>query len=247
MRTLAILVALLCHPALLWAQVQDDENPLDLPAEKPAPSKPAATEAPPPTEQPPTEAAPAEEAVPAEQTAAGAPPMVVLGLGGGVFIPTSEMGVSFLVGLDAAYQLPWFGGKLGVGAGFAYSQPTITGTLEDDRVPGGSFDYNTTMHEAVLDFLVTFRLMSWDSVWSPHAGVGPVVYFLSHSVEALGVEQTETSTEAGFLVVLGADYRIWHGAIIGEVRIPFGLVGQRTTGDSNVGAVSVVLGYRFRI
>ena len=72
-------------------------------------------------------------------------------------------------------------------------------------------------------------------------------YFLSHKVNALDHEQTETSTQFGFLLTLGADYRLWRGALVGEVRVPFATVGQKTTGDSNVGAVGIVLGYRFRI
>lgn len=207
----------------------------------------------PPGMDPPKE--PAAEAAPAaagpstpEPTAAAAEiPTVVLGLGAGVYIPTSSLGVNFLLGVDGAYQLPFLGGRFGVGAGLAYSQPTTSGAIEDDRVPGGNAEYDSTMRELVLDVLLSFRLFGWDSVWSPHAGLGPVFYFLDHKVSSLGVEQNETSTQVGFLATLGVDYFIWRGALVGEVRIPFALVGQRTTGDSNVGAVSVVFGYRFRL
>jgi hypothetical protein len=173
--------------------------------------------------------------------------VVVLGVGAGAYIPTSDLEVSFLVGVDAAYQLPWLDRRLGVGAGLAYSQPTVTGRITDDRVPGGDLQYDTTMRELVLDVLVSYRFFSWDSVWSPHVGLGPVFYLLSHDVEALGQEHTETSTEFGFLLNVGADYRLWRGALVGEVRVPFATVEQRTTGDSNVGAVSIILSYRLRI
>ena len=176
-------------------------------------------------------------------------PTVVLGLGIGAYIPTSKLKTNFLVGIDAAYQLPWLGRKIGVGMGLAYSQPTTSGQITDTRVQpqGGVVDYDSTMRELVLDVLFTYRIFSWGKVWSPHIGIGPNFYFLSHKVSALDLEQSETSTQVGFLFVAGADYRVWRGALIGEIRVPFATVGQRTTGDSNVGAVSIVFGYRFRI
>jgi len=216
------------------ALAQDEERPPDMET----PKEPAAEAAPPAAE--PAAAEPAA-------VATGEIPTVVLGLGAGVYIPTSSLGVNFLLGVDGAYQLPFLGGRFGVGAGLAYSQPGTSGAVEDDRVPGGSAEYDSTMRELVLDVLFSFRVFGWDSVWSPHAGIGPVFYFLDHKVSSLGVEQNETSTQVGFLATLGVDYFIWRGALVGEVRIPFALVGQRTTGDSNVGAVSVIFGYRFRL
>jgi hypothetical protein len=212
------------------ALAQDEERPPDMEAKEPA-----------------AEAAPPAAEPAAAPVATGEIPTVVLGLGAGVYIPTSSLGVNFLLGVDGAYQLPFLGGRFGVGAGLAYSQPGTSGAVEDDRVPGGNAEYDSTMRELVLDVLFSFRVFGWDSVWSPHAGIGPVFYFLDHKVSSLGVEQNETSTQVGFLATLGVDYFIWRGALVGEVRIPFALVGQRTTGDSNVGAVSVVFGYRFRL
>jgi hypothetical protein len=181
-------------------------------------------------------------------------PRVLVGLGLGAYVPTSKLKTNFLVGLDASYQLPWLSRKLGVGLGLGYSQPTTSGEIGDTRVPGGSAGYDTTMRELLLELFLSYRFLSWSSVWSPHASIGPAFYFLSHQVDfnsrdaqPLTMEQTETSSQAGFLFTVGADYRIWRGALTGEVRIPFATVGQKTTGDSNVGAVSIVLGYRLRI
>jgi len=112
----------------------------------------------PPPEVPSAEVPPAEQPPPPASHETPGPPTVVLGLGTGVYIPTSDLGVSFLVGIDAAYQLPWLGGKFGVGGGLAYSQPTTSGTIMDDRVPGGSASYDSTMRELVLDLLATYRL-----------------------------------------------------------------------------------------
>jgi len=193
----------------------------------------------------PAAAVPAEPA--AQLATRSSEPMLLLGLGAGVFIPTSTLGTNFLVGIDAAYQLPVLSGKLGIAAGLSYSQPTTEGVVTDARVPNGQVGYSSTMRELLLDLQLTYRVFSWDSVWSPHAGIGPAFYFLSHKVSSFVDEQSETSTQYGFLLTLGADYRLWHGALVGEVRIPFATVGQRTTGDSNVGAVSILVGYRFRL
>jgi hypothetical protein len=252
MKTLLILFAIVAISSVgvVALAQQDTENPLDDSAQT---EEPAAEPAPEPEPEPAPEAgAPVssgdiEEAPPPVQVSEEKrPPTVLLGLGAGAYIPTSDLGVSFLVGLDLAYQLPWLHGKLGVGGGMAYSQPTTSGTIEDSRVPGGQADYDSTMRELVLDLQLTYRIFCWDSIWSPHAGIGPVFYLLQHKVNSLEHEQDETSTQVGVLLTLGADYYLWHGALVGEVRIPFAMVDQKTTGDSNVGAVSIVVGYRFR-
>jgi hypothetical protein len=180
------------------------------------------------------------------QTAPDPPPTVVLGVGAGLYLPTSDLGPNILLGLDGSYQLPWLGGRWGVGLGVAYSQPSTSGGPKDERIeaPG---EYQTTMRELTWDMLFSFRFLDWDSRWSPHAGVGPLLYLLSHKVGAFSQEHIETSTQFGFLAVTGVDFRLWHGALVGEVRFPFATVGQRTTGNSNVGALSIMLGYRFRI
>lgn len=220
-----------------------DEQPAGLQGDKQPAAEPAAAPAPAESKvNMPTATVTAEGERPAV-----APPTVLLGLGAGVYIPTSALGVNFLVGIDGSFQLPWIDRKLGVGFGLAYSQPTTSGTITDARVPDGKASYDSTMRELVLDLLISYRFLSWDSVWSPHAGIGPVFYFLGHAVESLDHEQTETSTQVGFKLTLGADYRLGPGALTGEVRFPFATVGQKTTGESNVGAVSVVIGYRFRI
>ncbi len=196
----------------------------------------------------PTVATPAPAPAPAASVVASpSAPAVVLGLGAGVYIPTSRLATNFLVGIDGAYQFPGLGRKLGLGLGLAYSQPTTTGEASDTRVPDGQADYSSTMRELMLDFLLSYRFLGWDSVWSPQAAIGPAFYFLSHKVRSFEHEQSETSTQVGFLLNLGADYRLGPGALTGEVRIPFAAVGQRTTGDSNVGALSIVVGYRFRL
>jgi hypothetical protein len=235
-RLAVIAAVILLGGGLVWAQEATppgaEETPADLGSE-PAP-------APEPAER-------TVELPPATVTAKAKRPTVVLGLGAGVYIPTSALGPNFLVGIDGAYALPWLDRKLGIGFGLAYSQPTTSGAISDDRVPGGTANYESTMRELVLDLLISYRFLSWDSVWSPHAGIGPVFYFLGHAVESLDHEQTETSTQVGFKLTVGADYRLGPGALIGEVRFPFATVAQKTTGESNVGAVSIVLGYRFRI
>jgi hypothetical protein len=202
------------------------------------------------------EETPASTSQPSETTSSASPPvtvmrsgapMIVIGLGAGAYIPTSKLKTNFLVGIDGAYQLPFLNRQLGVGLGLAYSQPTTSGDIQDPRVPVPTASYSSTMQELMLDLLMSYRILKWESVWSPHAGIGPAFYFLSHKVKSLELEQTETSTQVGFLFTAGADYRLWRGALTGEVRIPFATVGQRTTGDSNVGAVSIFIGYRFRI
>ncbi len=225
-----------------WAQ--DNELPPDADTATPD-STPAATPDSTPAPDAKVKMPPAE--VVGQGQAAVRPPTVVIGVGAGAYFPTSALGPNFLVGLDVAYALPWLEGKLGVGLGLAYSQPTTSGEIADSRVPEGTAGYDSMMRELVLDLMLSYRVFSWDSVWSPHAGFGPVIYLLSHEVDSLSHSQTETSTQVSVLLTLGADYRLWKGALVGEVRIPFATVGQKTTGDSNVGAVAVVVGYRLRI
>ena len=227
---LAAVALTLMLPAAARAQDEPDaeENPItDAPRQQRARPRPPAPPPPPPP----------------------APPTLVLGLTGGASIPTSNLGPSFSVGVDAAYPLPLLDGRFGLGLLLSFSQPAAAGTLSVDpgRVSSGEAAYEATLRQLLLGPLVTFRLFHWGARWSPHVGAGPAIFFLANTVQCLGQDHTETSLQVGAQATLGADLRLWRGALVGEARFVFATLEQRTTGESNLGAISVVLGYRFRL
>ena len=57
-------------------------------------------------------------------------------------------------------------------------------------------------------------------------------------------ENTAESSEFGFEVVLGADYGVGPGYLLGEARVIYSDLDHLYTGDTNAGNVMISIGYR---
>ena len=80
-------------------------------------------------------------------------------------------------------------------------------------------------------------------------GIGPRVYFLEsvargnaggHSFQ----DTPERSTKLGFGVPLGAEFQIGPGGLFGELFPHWAALKHATTGNSHLGGMSVLVGYR---
>ena len=85
---------------------------------------------------------------------------------------------------------------------------------------------------------------------TPYAGIGPRIYLLKSKISGsagqspIG-ETTEQSTKIGFGVPLGVEYELGPGGLLAEVLLQYGGLDHQITGDSNTGALSLSVGYRF--
>jgi hypothetical protein len=172
-----------------------------------------------------------------------APPTAVLGLGIGAFLPPSVE--DLYPWIDGAFQMPWLDGKLGTRLALGYWQ--MTKRVGIQNLAGGDIAVTAANRALLLDLQVTYRMFSWQSLWSPHAGAGPLLYLLSTRVEGLGHTNVESFSVWGVLVALGIDLHVGPGAVVFEVQMPLIAHDDRLSTDLSVDKPSLALGYRFRI
>ncbi|MFW5741523.1 MAG: hypothetical protein ACOC1F_14310, partial [Myxococcota bacterium] len=86
--------------------------------------------------------------------------------------------------------------------------------------------------------------------FTPYAGIGPRIYLLESTVDgsaggATISETTEPNTEFGFGIPVGAEIPVGPGGFLAELLFQYGGLDHKATGDTNTGALSLSLGYRF--
>lgn len=178
-------------------------------------------------------------------------PMLELSLKAGGRFPqlTNDLGTNF----DAIL-------KFGVGVALErrlqvflevnYTQPTAYASATDPRLGemGASYDSELTMREFGITVGGQYFWRPLRSFWLPYAGLGLQVRMLRSEVVGTGNatafgQNDETSTQIGGVGFGGIGVHLGPGLAFGELRFNMAPVGQKVTGDSNIGALSVLLGY----
>jgi len=247
MKTTIISVSLLlASPA--WAQDEIKAAAAEPTAAEPA-AEPTAEPAAEPVAEPAAEPAepaaePAEPAVESEGETAptGEPLGIVVGAKLGGTVPTSDLGFTYFLGLDAAYQLPFFDHLLGVGIELSLSGPTGSGTVTSAAV-GGDVPYTIAMRLITLGFEVSGARSIGD--FTPYAALGYGIYFLHADVESFGDNSTEDQVRAGFHVRGGCGYPVGPGDVFAELRYHYVNLRFLSTGKSNAGGITLNAGYRY--
>jgi hypothetical protein len=172
---------------------------------------------------------------------------------GGLFSqPFNKLGASGLVGARAGYILPFRPGQFVVALEGGYAAPGATGTATDPRVTENGGSYNWTLSERQgylgLQFMHRATWLGTEKL-TPFVGIGPRLWLLQSRVTGKAgtsdlLLSTEQSTQVGFLLPIGVEYKLGPGAITGEAQISWAPVSHRITGDTNVGALSLAVGYR---
>ena len=178
-------------------------------------------------------------------------------VGGAFAQPFSNLGASFLVGVEVGWalpRLPGVGSGLALTIDLAFTQPGASGTATDPCLAQntGIYSWDVTQRELSLGLNLIYRvpfLMGGRLV--PYVGFGPRLFFLetrlagfAGSANAL-TPYSETSTRAGLGVPLGADFPIGPGRVFLEAMLLYAPFNHNLTGESNAGMITIQAGYRF--
>jgi hypothetical protein len=177
-------------------------------------------------------------------------------LGGGIGAPLSELGATPVFEVELGYFLPLgdpIGRSLELFVSGQYAQPKLDGRTSeaDDRLPAdGIASYELTQQQLTLTLGALYHIPVGSDLLMPYGGLGGRMYLLNTKVtgeaggEAFG-ENEETQTDFGLLVVAGLDVFAGPGALLAELQLGWAGVDGYVLRDTNVGALQLVLGYRF--
>ena len=180
-------------------------------------------------------------------TPAHAQPVFGLAPRVGLDVPTSPLGLFVVGGLGLDFFLPALDHRLVLGLDASYTAPSFDGDGADPRV-NGDYTYTITEQELKLGLDLAFRFFTDDRPVIPYLGVGFIVQFLETAeTTSFGprAEHLEQSTEPGFEVFGGVDFRLGPGFLLAELRFVHTGLDHRLTGNSNAGNLALAVGYRF--
>jgi hypothetical protein len=152
-------------------------------------------------------------------------------------------------GIELGWVFAGTGRSLAVMLDVSYATPKGDDTAPDElaRV-SGDWSWEVTQKELTLQPTLLYRLTALGSV-VPFIGVGPRVYLLettsrgSAGGQEFG-EHQERSTKFGAGLPLGAELTLGPGGLFAELLFEWAPIDHRITGDSNLMATSLFIGYR---
>lgn len=156
-------------------------------------------------------------------------------------------------GVELGYAFAPLNRAFGAYLGAEYTAPKREGSLTEDtnpdRVPGGAYDWELRQKQLTLQPTFLFRMSMISEAVVPYIGVGPRIYFLESVVRGSSggqkfADTTERSTKIGLGLPVGAEISLGPGGILAEFLFQWAPIDHEATGDSNLGAASLFLGYR---
>lgn len=164
----------------------------------------------------------------------------------GGIIPFGGLNPNVIAGLDLGYALQ---NGLAFGVAGDFSVPKKSGSEDDPRITGGKYTWHLTQQILQVMPFVMYRIKSLGTV-VPYIGIGPRISFLQSYVRSNEgtpsfKETREQSTKFGVGIPIGAEIKAGPGGVIAELLLQYGGLDHSATGESNTGAASLSLGYRF--
>jgi hypothetical protein len=148
-------------------------------------------------------------------------------------------------GLELDYALPVLDRQLLLALTATLTRPSASGTGNDARV-GGDYEWDLAVTELKLGLDLVYRFLPQDRAFVPYLGVGPLLHFMksTESTTLAPGDNTEQGTAVGVEAVVGVDYRVGPGLLLGELRYVWSKLDHLWTGDTNAGNLVIAVGYR---
>lgn len=191
----------------------------------------------------------AEEAVVQQAPAHDRGQVLIAAKVGGLFAePFSKLGASYLVDVEVGYALPVWHHRLAIAIDGAYTAPEASGSGADPQVQSGMYTWHLQQRQGILGLTVYYRHPIGRV--TPYVGVGPRLFLLQSEIDGASGgaaihQSSEVSTKVGVGVPLGVGVRLGPGDLFLEAGLVWGGIDHQITGDSNTGAITLSLGYRF--
>lgn len=218
----------------------------------PAPPDPAlapiATDVAAPPDTPPDASPGGPTTVAATMTGAAPHGKLHLGVHAGVVLPqlSSELDTTLGMELEAGYRV-WRNLSPFFGAG--YRQPVVDNGQDDARLVAGEYTATTTQRELTLTAGALWWFLRPGSSFNAYAGLGGRVYLLESITNGAAggmpfLENRETSTRVGGVVLGGAELHVGPGAAVAGLEVGGSDLPHLVTGDVATTALQITLGYR---
>jgi opacity protein-like surface antigen len=176
-----------------------------------------------------------------------------IGAGVGLNIATGglSLGPNFFLDVGARFHLgPGF---LAVAARGGYQRYTASGeeTLACGATvtgaciasDGGRYTWDLVEETVTIGLPISYRLFP-DKRLHPYFGVIPQIFLLRATTTAYGLENNQGDTKFGFAGLLGAQFDVGPGGVFLDAGFQYAALEHKLTGMSNIGAVTIGLGYR---
>lgn len=180
-----------------------------------------------------------------------------IGLGVGLGIAHAGLGVGPELMLEAGARFKLSYGSLAVHLRGGYQRYTGAGDgempcEEDTEGPcvasdEGAYSWSLVEHAGRLSLPLTYRILPEERRITPYVTVAPGLYMLRSIASSYGLENKQFSAKFGIAAALGGQVRLGPGGLFLEAGYQWSKLDHRITGDSSVGAVRIVIGYRVQL
>lgn len=160
------------------------------------------------------------------------------------------VGTGFGGELELGYILPALNRSLEIFATGRYEAGFDSGSGTDNRLDGADWSYELDRRQGIVSLGGLYRLDIGPGWLAPYGAIGGRMYLWQAEItgESGGENYgtyTETATDFGGFLALGADFFVGPGSILVEVQADYGPVDGFVLRETNAGALSTLLGYRF--
>lgn len=174
-------------------------------------------------------------------------------LGAGLGAPFNDLGATPVLELELGY-LPLLGAArpLEIFVSGQYAQPGMDGSATefDPRAPGDErFTYEVTQEMFTLSLGAIYHIDVGSALLMPYGGFGGRMYLLRTQASAqVGGQRAgdsdETQTDFGLVLLGGVELFVGPGALLTELSFGWAALDGYIMRDTNLGALSLALGYR---